>query len=156
MSPTNLPEPSRRRTVPELVAEARRLDVENQIQVGRDLRKRRRRRRMSQVALAVAAGMSREMVKRMESGRGGAIPGFRWHAVALAPDTTHDAEFARDHQEEPADAGHLSIQELLLRLGAALGFDKSVELPTRSSDPSRSIDVSLRNDRRRVLMVLEA
>lgn len=96
------------------------------------------------------------MVKRMESGRGSAIPGHRWHAVALALDTMHLTAFARDQHEEPADAGHLAIQELLLRLGAAQGFDKSVELPTRSADPSRSIDVSLRNDRRRVLMVLEA
>ena len=111
---------------------------------------------MSQATLAQCAGCSREMVKRMESGRGGAIPAYRWHAVALALDTTHQAAFARDQHEETADAGHLAIQELLLRLGAARGFDRSVELPTRSADPSRSIDVALRNDRRRVLMVLEA
>lgn len=111
---------------------------------------------MSQAALAQSAGCSREMVKRMESGRGSAIPAFRWHAVALALDTTHLTSFGRDQHDEPADAGHLAIQELLLKLGAAQGFARSVELPTRSTDPSRSIDVSLRNDRRHILMVLEA
>ena len=101
---------------------------------------------MSQAALAHAAGCSREMVKRMETGQGGSVPGYRWQAVALALDTTRQTAFTRDQLEEPADAGHLAIQDLLLRLGAAQGFGRSVELPTRSADPSRSIDVALRND----------
>lgn len=63
-------------------------------------------------------------------------------------------ELRRDSQEEPADAGHLAIQELVLRLGRA-GYRGGFEVPTRPSDPRRSSDVGLRDDRRRILILVE-
>jgi hypothetical protein len=64
-------------------------------------------------------------------------------------------EFARDRREEPADAGHLKIQELVLRQGRAAGYRGTFELPTRPTDPSRSADVGLRDDFHRRLVLLE-
>ena len=42
---------------------------------------------------------------------------------------------------QPMDAGHLQMQEALLRSARATGRTATFELPTRPSDPSRSIDV---------------
>jgi len=56
----------------------------------------------------------------------------------------------------PVDAGHLAIQELLLRLARATGSDGRFELPTRPTDPARSIDVFIRDDQRRRMIVAEA
>ena len=64
-------------------------------------------------------------------------------------------ELRRDGREEPADAGHLAIQELVLRLGRRAGSRGTFELPTRPSDPSRSTDVGLRHDRARLLILVE-
>ncbi len=64
-------------------------------------------------------------------------------------------ELRRDAREEPADAGHLALQGLVLRLGRRAGFAGTFELPTRPVDPSRSTDVALRDDRRRLLVLVE-
>ena len=53
----------------------------------------------------------------------------------------------RDPSEAPADAGHLAIQELVLRLGRAVGYTGSFELPTRPAEPWRSADVGLASER---------
>jgi hypothetical protein len=64
-------------------------------------------------------------------------------------------ELGRDAFEPPADAGHLAIQDLVLRLGRQLGITRFLELPTRPSDPALSVDVCWRDDRRRVLLIHE-
>jgi hypothetical protein len=61
----------------------------------------------------------------------------------------------RDAVEEPLDAGHLSVQELVLRLARARGRARFVELPTRPAEPWRSIDVAIADDALRVLLVVE-
>jgi hypothetical protein len=48
------------------------------------------------------------------------------------------------------------MQEYLLSLARATGRTAIFELPTRPSDPSRSIDVCVRDARHRVLIVEEA
>lgn len=48
------------------------------------------------------------------------------------------------------------MQERLLQLALRIGRSASFELPTRPLDPSRSIDVCVRDDRRRVLVIQEA
>jgi hypothetical protein len=64
-------------------------------------------------------------------------------------------ELAADRLAEPADAGHLRIQELVLRLARGAGYRGDFELPTRPLDPSRSTDVGLRDDRGRRLLLIE-
>ena len=57
--------------------------------------------------------------------------------------------------EEPADAGHLGVQELVLRLGRLAGYRRTYELPTKPSDPSLSTDVGLIDDVNRRLLQVE-
>lgn len=64
-------------------------------------------------------------------------------------------EAGRDPVAEPTDAGHLQVQELVLRLGRAAGFQGIFELPSRPIDPSRSTDVCLRGDAKRRLLLIE-
>ena len=51
---------------------------------------------------------------------------------------------------------HLALQEHLLRLAREAGRTASFELPSRPTDPSRSIDVGVRDGRHRVLILEEA
>lgn len=78
-----------------------------------------------------------------------------WQRVALAVGTPLIVKLQRDPLEETADAGHLAIQELLLRLGRRAGYEGLFELAARSSESWRSIDVGLRDDRRRTLILCE-
>ncbi len=63
--------------------------------------------------------------------------------------------YGRDITEAPADAGHLAVQELVLRLGRAAGYDASFELPTKPSEPWRSIDVGLSSPIERRMLLVE-
>jgi hypothetical protein len=63
--------------------------------------------------------------------------------------------FGRDPDESPVDAGHLAIQELVLRLGRAAGYDGAFELPTRPAEPWRSIDVGLASRAARRMILVE-
>ena len=58
-------------------------------------------------------------------------------ALGIAP----RVELGRDALDLPADAGHLAIQELLVRLARATSGAALVELPLGSSDRARSVDV---------------
>jgi hypothetical protein len=51
--------------------------------------------------------------------------------------------FGRDPRNDVADAGHLAMQELVLRMGRIHGLAGGFELPTRPAEPWRSIDVVL-------------
>jgi hypothetical protein len=55
----------------------------------------------------------------------------------------------------PADAGHLAIQELVLRLARTAGAKRFFELATRPAEPWRSADVGMRVDRHRCLVLCE-
>ncbi len=61
----------------------------------------------------------------------------------------------RDTLEAPADAGHLAMQELILRVARPAGYHRTFELPTKPADPSRSTDVGLRDDLQRRLVQVE-
>jgi hypothetical protein len=78
-----------------------------------------------------------------------------WFALSVALDTPLRLDFGRDALEQPADAGHLAIQELMLRLARKLGIDRHFELPTRPADPALSVDDCWRDDRRMVLLLNE-
>jgi len=110
---------------------------------------------MTQSGLAARVGISRSRLAEMESGEGQAAPLELWFALGGVRGRTFRAEFVRDPREETADAGHLAIQELVLRLAKAGGFDGSFEISSRPSDPARSTDVRLVDRRGRLLILVE-
>lgn len=125
--------------------------------VGGAVRAARRRRNMTQTALGGRAGISKSAISRLEraSSTNASTVGDVV-VVAMALGLTLRIEVARDPREEPADAGHLAIQELLLSLGAKVGYSGRFELPIRPVDPWRSIDVCLRDRAGARYLVLEA
>lgn len=84
------------------------------------------------------------------------------HAVGRGLEESRDSPgfpleltIGRDALELPVDAGHLAIQELLLRLGRGAGYGRTFELPTKTTDPMRSTDVGLVDHSRRRLVRVE-
>ena len=63
------------------------------------------------------AGLSQTMISEIELGNGGALSLVAWQRLAIVLDLPLHFELGRDPLEEPRDAGHLAIQELVLRLG---------------------------------------
>ena len=140
---------------PELSAEAHRRNLEQLAGLGAALRAARQRRRLTQEQLGERAGVSRSSVSRIERGLGGAQTLDTWQRLALAAGVPLIVKLLRDPLEDTADAGHLGMQELVLRLGRQIGVTRSFELPTKPAEPWRSTDVALRDDRRRVLILEE-
>jgi transcriptional regulator with XRE-family HTH domain len=140
---------------PELAAEAVRINLEQLARLGGELRAARIRRRLTQTQLGATVGLGRATVSDLERGRGGGHTLDTWQRLALAVGRPIRVELQRDPLQEPVDAGHLAIQELVLRIGRRAGYVGSFELPTRPADPSRSADVGLRDDRRRRLILVE-
>jgi transcriptional regulator with XRE-family HTH domain len=136
--------------------EADRLTDETLSRIGRATRLARKRRRLTQAELGGRLGISQSEVSRLELGRGDGAPIRIWLAIAVELGLRPTFDLGRDVREEPVDAGHLAIQELLLRLARATGATGIFELPIRPSDPSHSIDVFVRDDARRRLIVEEA
>jgi hypothetical protein len=67
-----------------------------------------------------------------------------------------EVRLGRDPIAEPSDAGHLAVQELILRIAAKAGFQGRFEMATRPAEPTRSADIGLRDDQRRCLVLVEA
>src|SRR5215213_5152263 len=80
---------------------------------GADVKVSRRGRRLSQHSLALRVGISRGRLADIEAGRGANAPIEVWFALADALDRPLRVEFVRDRLEQPTDAGHLAIQELV-------------------------------------------
>jgi transcriptional regulator with XRE-family HTH domain len=139
----------------ELAAEARRRNLDQLANLGGQLRGARERRRWTQLQLAERAGISRSALSDVENGRGGGNTLDTWQRLALASGRPLVVRLKRDPLEDVADAGHLAMQELVLRLGRVAGFISSFELATRPAEPWRSTDVGLRDDRRRMLVLCE-
>ena len=144
-----------RRKRPELAAEARCLNLEQLAGLGGEIRHSRRRRRLTQTALASRVAVAQSTISRLERGHGGSLSLDVWQRVFLAVDRRLVVDSPRDPRQEPEDAGHLAIQELVLGLGRAAGYRASFELPTRMIDPSCSTDVGLRHDTERRLILVE-
>lgn len=139
----------------QLPSEARRVNADQLARAGAAVREGRVRRRWTQAGLARRVGLHQTTISRMERGIGGSLSVDAWQRVALALDLRLRLEPPRDPLEEPADAGHLAIQELVLRVGRRAGYDGRFELPTRPRDPARSVDVGLVHRRRRLLVLVE-
>jgi transcriptional regulator with XRE-family HTH domain len=122
---------------------------------GAKVRDARKRRRFRQVDLGERAGLSQPTISQLERGDGGTLSLESWAQVALVLGLPFDLLLGRDALEEPADAGHLGIQELVLRLARGTGTTRFFELPTRPASPTYSTDVGLRNDAERWLIQVE-
>ncbi len=117
----------------------------------------RRAKRLSLGALGARVGLSRTRLAEIERGEGLGAPLQTWVAIGIALDRPLTVSFSRPLAEPrgPADAGHLEIQEHVLRLARETGRHGTFELPTRPADPSRSTDVGLHDDRHRALIQVE-
>lgn len=140
---------------PELGPEARRRNLELLVRLGAAVRTSRRRRGRTQDEFGRLVSLSQSTISRIERGCGGSQSLDTWQRIVLGLDRPLLIDFGRDPGEEPADAGHLLIQELVLRLARGAGYAGTFELPTRPMQPWRSADVGLRNDRRRRLDLIE-
>ena len=139
----------------ELAAEAHRINQEQAARLGGELRAARRRRHLTQAGVGATAGIARATVGAIERGRAGGHTLDALQRLALAVGRPLRIELVRDPRTEPADAGHLAIQELVLGLGRRAGYAAAFELPTKPQDPHRSADVGLRDDRHRRLLLVE-
>jgi len=139
----------------EIVAEAARRMRQDVARLGSELRAARHRRRLTQSQVAVAVGLGRSTVGAIENGRGGGHTLDSWARLGIAVGRPLRVELDRDRLEATADAGHLAMQELVMRLGRAAGYVDTFELPARPTDPARSTDVALRNVRARRLVLVE-
>jgi transcriptional regulator with XRE-family HTH domain len=140
----------------DLAIEVDRLTHETVARLGQRLRAARVRRRVTQAQLGGMVGLSQSEISRLELGQGSGAPIGVWLALAAVIGLQPRFEFARDWRDEPVDAGHLAVQELLLRLARVGGAVGRFELPVGSSDPTHFVDVLVRDDRRRRLIVEEA
>lgn len=122
---------------------------------GGKLRRARKRRGWTQVELARRVQVAQATISEMERGEGGTLSVELWQQVAIVLGLALDLTLGRDALEEPVDAGHLALQELLLKIGRLAGYGRTYELPTKPSDPSLSTDVGLTDDANRRLLQVE-
>jgi transcriptional regulator with XRE-family HTH domain len=140
---------------PEIRSEAARRNREQLGRIGAMVRAARKRRGWTQAVLATQVGLSRPTVSAIERGFGGSHTLDAWQRMAVALGVALRVELGRDPLADTADAGHLAIQELVLRLGRKAGYTRAFEVATRGGDPGRSTDVGLRDDARRALILVE-
>ena len=145
--------PTRIRT--RLSAEAERANREQLVRFGADVRDARLRRRRSQAQLGESIRMSQSAVSRLERGEGGGMTLDALQRTAVALGLHVRVTLSRDPLTETADAGHLAMQELVLRVSRAARYDGSFELATRPAEPWRSADVGLADNRHRRLIHVE-
>jgi transcriptional regulator with XRE-family HTH domain len=103
--------------------------------LGREIRLSRQRRRILQRTLAARVGISQARLADIEAGRAAGAPAEVWFALAEALGRYLRFEFGRDPQAELADAGHLDIQELVLKVGLAGGWERVFEARSREWGP---------------------
>jgi transcriptional regulator with XRE-family HTH domain len=128
------------------------------IALGAEVRRARRRRRLTQAQLAHRVGSSQTEISRIERGLGGRAPLETWVAIGVGLGRPLAVQLSRplgETRDEPADAGHLEIQEAVLRLAHATGRPGTFELPTRPDDPRRSTDIGIRDASHRARILVE-
>ncbi len=126
-----------------LSAEARRRNIEQMARLGQVLRQSRRQRRLTQAGLGRRVGLAQSTISQIENGEGGSHTLDTWQRLAIALDRSLGVSLSRDRAEEPADAGHLAIQELALRTARPAGYVRRFELNASGGPSSRSTDVGL-------------
>jgi transcriptional regulator with XRE-family HTH domain len=118
----------------------------------------RKRLKISQEEFDRRVGVKASRISQIERGEGQGSPLGLWIAIGLALGRPLAVALSRpvDVDHAPADAGHLEIQEFLLRLARKAGRRATFELATRPNEPWRSTDVGVRDNRQRVLILEEA
>lgn len=124
-------------------------------QLGEQIASARRWRGWAQRELAAKVGIDQTRQSQIELGRGGGAPADLWFTLAAALELPFRMEFGRDPRQELEDGRHLEMQEFMLRLGRQTGFGRTFELSSKPSSPAYSVDVGLRDDRRRLLVLEE-
>jgi len=112
---------------------------------------------MTQEQVGDRVGVKRARIGELERGKGASAPLALWVRLGKAVDRPFAASFSRDLREvpEPVDAGHLAAQELVLRFARRAGRSAEFELPTRPSGSPGVVDVAIRDDMQRVLILVE-
>ena len=124
--------------------------------LGRDLRTTARRRRLTQAEVGRRVGLSGSRIGEIQRGLGAGASLETWVKLGKAICRPLAVSFSREMDApEAQDAGHLAAQELLLGLARRHRRRADFELPTRPSDPARSIDVALCDEAARALIVVE-
>lgn len=123
--------------------------------LGAELRQSRRTRRLTQRQLAAQVGLSQSTISDIELGLGGSLSLDTWQRLAIVLGRDLRIALGRDPLEAPGDAGHLEIQELLLRSAPTAGYLRRFELGTRSRDPALSTDVGFIAPAARRLVLIE-
>jgi transcriptional regulator with XRE-family HTH domain len=124
------------------------------VAMGEQILKSRKRRAWSQKALAAKVGIDRTRLSQIELGEGVGVPADLWFALADTLRMPFRMEFGRDPAQDLEDAGHLEMQEFMLGLGRSTGLLPTFELSIKAASPY-SVDVGLRDDRRRLLVLEE-
>jgi hypothetical protein len=106
---------------PNLAPEAARRNREQLTRAGGDLREARVARQLTQIAAGDRAGIGRGVVSRIELGHGGSVSMDAWPRLGLAVGRPIQITVQRDVGGSTADAGHLAMQELVLRFGRIAG-----------------------------------
>lgn len=145
--------PGRKRTA--LAIDAERRNAEQLSRLGREVREGRRAKRLTQAQLGDRVGLSRASVSRAELGYGDGLTLDAWQRIGLALDRPVVIRLQHDTTGETADAGHLALQELVLRLARSTGRRGRFELSTRPAEPSRSADVGIVDEALRCLVLVE-
>jgi transcriptional regulator with XRE-family HTH domain len=145
--------PTRPRT--RLSVEADRRNREQLARLGAEVRTGREGKRLTQSRLGERVGLSQSAISPVERGFGGGLSLDAWQRCALAIDRPLVVTLQRDVTGDTTDAGHLAIQELVLRLGRAAAYGGRFELVTRPAEPWRSADVGLIDDRGGRLILVE-
>ena len=78
-----------------------------------------------------------------------------WQRLALAVGRPLVVTLQQDVAGDTLDAGHLAMQELVLRVGRGAGYTGTFELTTRAAEAWRSADVGLADPRHRRLIHVE-
>ena len=121
--------------------------------LGRDVRNWREFRGLTLAELGARVGLGASRMGDIERGEGAEAAFSTYVALGVAIGRPFAADFSRATDAgSTRDGGHLSIQELVLRLGHHCGRTRTFELSTRTL---RSVDVGQRDDRHRVLILNE-
>jgi transcriptional regulator with XRE-family HTH domain len=137
-----------------VAVEAERRLQERRARLGADVKAMRRRRKWTQKELGQRADLGRLVIGRLERGEG-PLDVDTLERIAVVFGVPLAIGFDRDLREEVADAGHLSIQEVVLRLARSAGYTTQFELPTRPNEPWRSADVALGSEEQRRAIEVE-